>query len=73
MYIEANMTEGEPYLPEATVSLDRFALHERCLQEGVCPVCFATLEIKSYRERICPRCKFRHYNATPERKPHATE
>ena len=55
------------------LSLDRFSLHERCLQEGVCPACYAKLETISYTERKCPKCGFTHFNANPERSPHATE
>ncbi len=52
---------------------DQFSFHERCLQEQVCPRCCAALVSKSYFERQCPLCGFRHYNANPERKPHAVE
>jgi len=52
---------------------DAFSLHERCLQEGVCPRGCGPLATKSYNERSCPKCGFRHYNVNPERAPHATE
>lgn len=64
---------------EKTISVDsleisdRFSFHERCLQEGVCPKGCGPLEVKSPNERICPTCRFRHYNANPERTPHATQ
>ena len=53
--------------------LDLFAFHERCLQEGICPKGCGPLEVKSFRERACPVCHSVHYNANPERTPHATE
>jgi heterodisulfide reductase subunit C len=52
---------------------DPFSFHERCLQEGICPKGCGSLEVKSYNERVCPVCHFVHYNANPERAPHATE
>ena len=51
---------------------DKFSHHERCLQEGVCPNGCGPLEVKSYTERACPKCGFRHCNANPDREPHAT-
>ena len=52
---------------------DRFALLERCEQEAVCPTGCGPLIQKSYTLQECPVCGFRHFNASPERKPHATE
>jgi hypothetical protein len=52
---------------------DEFALHERCLQEGLCPRGCGPLVQKSYKERVCPVCGFRHFNANPERAPHTID
>ena len=52
---------------------DDFAFHERCLQEGICPRGCGPLTVKSYNERKCEVCSFTHWNANPERAPHATE
>ena len=65
--------DGEKIAPEDIGISDQFSFHERCLQEGVCPRGCGPLKVKSFRERFCPICGFVHYNATPERAPHATE
>jgi hypothetical protein len=51
---------------------DEFSFHEQCLQNGVCPLCGGPLVTKNYNERNCA-CGFTHWNANPERTPHATE
>jgi hypothetical protein len=52
---------------------DEFALFERCLNEGLCPICHSKLVRKSYTDRKCEKCNFVDYSANPERSPHATE
>ena len=52
---------------------DQFSFLERCLQEHVCPTCGGPLAMKSYNVERCDQCKFEHFNANPERTPHATE
>jgi hypothetical protein len=67
------MEQGEGPSEEMVEILDQFALHERCLQEGICPKGCGPLSVKSYKERFCQVCGFVHFNANPERSPHATE
>ena len=52
---------------------DKFSHHERCLQECICPRGCGPLTVKSYNERKCEVCGFTHWNANPERAPHAIE
>lgn len=52
---------------------DPFSHLERCIQEGVCPRGCGELVVRSFCERVCPRCGFRHWSANPNRMPHATE
>lgn len=66
------MAEREDVATKLNIQ-DRFSLHERCLQEGICPRGCGPLLSKSYKERTCPKCGFVHFNANPERTPHATE
>ena len=60
--------------------IDQFALHERCLQEGICPRGCGPLEVLDIelllpgspegKIRKCPVCTFTHFAANP-RQPHA--
>jgi rRNA maturation protein Nop10 len=72
-YVNYPTSTNEVLTPQGLVGIDKFALLERCEQEAICPNGCGPLVQKSYTLQECPTCGFRHFNASPERKPHATE
>jgi rRNA maturation protein Nop10 len=72
-YVNYPTGANEVLTPQGLLVIDKFALLERCEQEAICPKGCGPLVQKSYTLQECPTCGFRHFNASPERKPHATE